>query len=161
MAGKKDIVWVADRIVAQIQTSLPAKLDTLETEYNDGLTLPNIPNDRMFVAEKVRLPAVPMLVVIPDRTDTVPFSGESRYDIEYHYLTAAVMDGGNIAEDRLKRRLSRYVRAIEEVCIDNRTLSGSAEDVMILEKQYGPMMNAGQSNLVQEGQVNVRVQTMT
>ena len=77
MAGKKDIVWVADRIVAQIQTSLPAKLDTLETEYNDGLTLPDIPNDRMFVAEKVRLPAVPMLVVIPDRTDTVPFSGIS------------------------------------------------------------------------------------
>ena len=159
MAGKKDIVWVADRLVAQMQASLPAKLNTLETEYNDGIALPDIPNSRMFVAEKLRLPAVPLLVVIPDRTDAVPFSGESRYDIEYHYLTAAVMDGGNIAEDRLKRRLARYVRAVAEVCIDSRTLSGSVTDLMVIEKQYGPMMSAGQSNLVQEGQVNVRVQT--
>lgn len=159
MSGKKDLVWVADRVVAQMQASLPAKLDSLETEYNDGLTLPDVPNARMFVAEKVRLPGTPMLVVMPDRTDAVPFSGESRYDIEYHYLTAAIMDGGNIDEDRLKRRCGRYVRAIEEVFIDNRTLSGSVTDVMVVEKQYGPLMNAGNSGLVQEGQVSVRVQT--
>jgi len=160
MAGKKDVIWVADRMVAQLQTSLPAKLDSLETEYNDGLSLPDIPSDRMFVAEKVRLPAMPMLVVIPDRSDAVPLSGESRYDIEFHYLTAAVMDGGNISEDRLKRRCARYVRAVEEVFIDQRTLGGSVDDLMILEKQYGPMMSAGQSGLVQEGQVTVRVETM-
>ena len=158
MAGKKDIVWVADRIVAQMQTSLSAKLTSLQTEYNDGISLPAIPNGRMFVAEKQILPALPMLAVLPDRTDAVPFSGESRYDIEYHYLTVAVMDGGAIDEERLKRRTARYVRAVEEVCIDNRTLSGSVTDMMVIEKAYAPLL-ASKTGLAQEGHVDVRVQT--
>lgn len=159
MAGKKDVVWVADRIVTQMQSSLSAKLDDLESEYNDGISLPDIPNSRMFVAEKVRLPGTPMLVIMPDRSDPVPNSGENRYGIEYHYLTAAVVDGGNLDEDRLKRRLGRYVRAIQEVFVDERTLSGSVTDVIVVGKDYGPMLNAGGSNLVQEGQVNVRALT--
>lgn len=158
MAGKKDIVWIADRIVAQMQTSLSAKLTSLQTEYNDGIVLDSIPNARMFVAEKQVLPALPFLTVIPDRSDAVPLSGESRYDIEYHYLTVAVADGGNIDEERLKKRMARYVRAVEEVCIDNRTLNGSVTDVMVFEKQYAPLL-ASKTGLLQEGQVSLRVQT--
>lgn len=158
MAGKKDIVWVADRIVAQMQASLPAKLTSLQTEYNDGINLDAIPNSRMFVAEKQVLPGLPMLVVVPDRTDPMPFSGESRYDIEYHYLTAAVVDGGALDEERLKRRTARYVRAVEEVFIDNRTLSGSVTDLIVIDKQYAPLM-ANKTGMMQEGQVDVRVQT--
>ena len=159
-AGKKDALWVADKTVAQLQTSLSAKLTTLQTEYNDGITLTAIPNGSMFVAERKQLPAPPFLIVMPDRTDAVPFSGEARYDIEYHYLTIAVVDQGNIQEDRLKRRCARYVRAVEEVLIDNRTLNGSVEDIIVVSKEYAPMMSDGGSNLIQEGQVSFRAQTM-
>ena len=159
MAGKKDCLWVADQVVSTLNTYLSTELDTLETEYNDGITLEAVPSTSIFVAERQQLPSPPFITVIPDRTDTRPFSGESRYDIEFHFLTAAVVDGGNIEMDRLKRRCARYVRAVEEVLIDYRTLGGEVNDTIILSNEYAPMMS-GQSGLIQEGQVSIRVETM-
>lgn len=159
-AGKKDIIWVADRVVAQLQTSLPAKLNSLDTEYNDGIVLEDVPNARMFVAERAKLPAPPFLVVLPDGTDAHPTDGRSRYDIETHDLTVSVAAGGNMDEDRLKRISGRYARAVEEVFIDNRTLSASVEDVVVIGKRYAPLMSGAGVGIVQEVQVGIRVLTM-
>lgn len=159
-AGKKDIVWVADKVVAQMQTSLPAKLNSLDTEYNDGIVLEDIPNGSMFVAEPAKVTDIPLMVVIPNRTDAHPTDGRSRYDIETHDLLVGVAAGGNMNPDRLKRIAGRYARAVEEVIIDNRTLSGSVEDAVVLSKDYGPMMADRGSVLLQEVQVGVRVITM-
>jgi len=160
MSGKRDIAWVADQIVDTLTTDLPAMLDTLEAEYADGLELPDIPGAHIFMAEKLRLPSVPFVFVIPDRTETQPFSGESRYGIEFHQLTIAVVDGGNITPDLMKRRCIRYVRAAQEVLLADRTLDGTVEDVLVMGKDYAPLMQV-ESGLIQEGQVTVRVQTLT
>ena len=124
MAGKRDIIWVADAIVTQLRASLSAKLDALDTEYADGITMENVPAARMFIAEHRTLPTLPFIVVLPDDTDALPFTGEERYDMEMHQLDIAISCGGNMPEDRLKRISGRYVRALQEVMIDNRTLSG-------------------------------------
>jgi len=158
VAGKRDIAWVADKIVAQLRTSLAGVLTGLEVEYADGVDLEVIPNSHFFISERQKLPAFPLVCVIPDNTDALPFSGEVRYDIEYHYLTVAVARTANKDEDTLKRQTLRTVRGIEEVFLDHRTLGGSVDDVLILTKEYGPLLTA-QDSMLQEGQITVRVQT--
>ena len=60
-------------------------------------------------------------------------------------------------EDRLKRISGRYVRAVQEVMIDERTLSGSVDDVLVISKAYGALME-NESSIMQEAQVKIRVQ---
>lgn len=159
-AGKKDTVWVADQVVTIMRANLDAALVTVAADYSDGIGLPAIPSASMFIAEKRRLAAPPFLCIIPDRADPGLPTGEDRYDIEFHYLTAAVVDGGNIDEERLKRRCGRYLRAIQQVLQDNPTLGSTVEDAQAVPpRNYAPMM-AGDSGLIQEAQVTIRVVTM-
>ncbi len=161
MAGKKDIAWVADQVNTTLKTYLPAKLNTLDTEYNDGIVLEDIPNDNYFIAELQKRPSYPLLCTIPDRTDQVPFSGEASYEIEYHYLTLALALTANSGEDVLKRRVTRTLRAIGEVLDTYFTLGDTVEEVLQLERQYAPLMVGRENMLLQEGQQLIRVQTLT
>lgn len=156
-SGKRDIAYVADRIVTQLKNSLPAKLDTLDTEYNDSITLEDIPTDNFFVSERRKLPGFPLVCVIPERT-LVPSDGEFRYDIEYHTLTVALAISVNEDEDTLKKRTLRTMRGIEEVMLDNRTLSGSVDDLVVQSKEYLPLLTSGNA-LLQEAQLTVEVRT--
>jgi len=161
MAGKRDIIWVADTINAQLKISLGPKLNDLDTEYGDGITLEDVPFGNFHVAEQVKPGQWPMVSTIPDYTDQHG-DGDNfdRYDIEDHFLTIAVAHSVNEDEDQLKRRVGRYVRAVEEIMLSESTLSGSVTDVSVLTKSYGPMQHDDNS-LLQEGQVLVRVMTNT
>ena len=158
MSGKRDITWVADTVVTQLKASLPAKFTELETEYGDSVDLEDIPTDNYFISERQLIPGFPMIAVIPENSDTTPFTGEVHYGIEYHTLTVAIFRTANEDEDVLKRQVSRTVRAVQEVILEHRTLGASVDDCIIMEKQYGPLLGAGNA-LLQEGQVTVRVQT--
>ncbi len=160
MSGKKDISWVADQINTTLKSYLPAKLDTLDTEYNDGIVLQDVLARNYFIAELQHPPGFPLVCTIPDRTDMAPFTGEATYEIEYHYLTIAVALTANSGEDALKRRVTRTLRAIAEVLDTYYTLGDTVEYVLPLEKQYAPLM-AGENMLLQEGQLQIRVQTLT
>ncbi len=157
--GKRDAAWVADRVVAQLKTSLPAKLTSLTTEYGDGLTLSNIPTENYVISERQKLPGFPMCVVISEDTE-IPEDGEFRYGIERHHLTIAVALMNNEDEDNLTRRTLRTVRAVEEVMLDNRTLNGSVVDVRPGRKDYANMISAGNA-LMKEGQLTIEVMTLT
>lgn len=158
MPGKRDIGNVADKLVTTLRTALPAKLDTLDTEYNDGIVLEDIPTDNFFISERQKLPGFPLLCVIPESTDLNPFSGEFRYSIEYHNLTLAIALTANEDEDTLKKRALRTIRGVEEVLLSDRTLGGSVDDVLLIAKGYAPMLSNGNA-LLQEAQLTVRVQT--
>ena len=161
MAGKRDVTWVSDTIIAHLQNKLPAKLDALDTEYDDGIVLEDIPSELMFTAEKVHPPGYPMLVIVADRTDLNPFDGLSRYSIEHHFLDVAVaLISRGESEEILKRRTQRTVRAIEETFLDDRTMGCSVNDVICLEKDYSSVVGDDDNQLIQEGQVTVRVETM-
>ena len=154
--GKRDAAWVADRIVAQLKTSLPARLDTLDTEYNDGITLADIPVDHYVISERQKLPGFPMVAVIQDDTDIS--ENEFRYNAERHSMTVAVAMMDNINEDDLVRRTHRTLRGIEEVFLDNRTLSGSVVDLKCIHKSYSSLMTNGNA-LLKEGQLEIEVMT--
>lgn len=158
MSGKRDIAWVADKLIVQLKASMTQMMSSLTTEYADGVALDAIPTDNYFIAEHRKIPGYPFIAVIPDETDMVPFSGEGNYNIEYHDLMISVIRTNNIDEDLLKRQVLRTVRAVEEVLLNHRTLSGSVDDCLIMRKSYGPMFSAGNS-LLQEGQLGVRVMT--
>lgn len=161
MAGKRDIIWVADTINAQLKISLGAKLNSLDTEYGDGIELEDVPFGNYHVAEQVKPGQWPIISTIPDYTDQHG-DGDNfdRYNIEDHYLTIAVAHSVNESEDQLKRRIGRYVRAVEEVMLENPTLGASVTDVSVLTKPMGPMQHE-ENSLLQEGQVLVRVMTNT
>jgi hypothetical protein len=155
--GKRDASWVADRVVAHLKADLPAKLTSLTTEYNDGITLANIPAANYVISERQKLPGFPMIAVIQDDTD-ISDDGEFRYHIERHRMTVAVALMDNIDEDNLVRRTHRTLRGIEEVFLDDRTLNGSVVDVRCLNKSYASLMAAG-NGLLKEGQLEIEAMT--
>lgn len=162
MAGKRDIAWVADQIVATMQSKLVAKLDYLDSEYSDGIILEDIPNDLMFTSEKLNPVGFPLLVVIGERTDLHPFDGQERYGLEHHFLTIAVaLISRGEPEEYLSRRTKRTIRAIEEVFLENRTLLDEVNDTVLLDKEYSPIVaEENNPNFMQEGQIRIRVETM-
>lgn len=160
MSGKRDIAWVADKMVAKFKSDLPAKLTALTTEYGDSVAMPSVANDNYFITEVRLVPGFPLVCVIPDQTDTAPYTGEGRYNIEYHDLTIALAHAANSGEDLLKRTVVRMARALQEVLLDSGSLGGSVEDVLVISKAYGPMLMS-EDALMQEAQIRVRVQTMS
>ena len=162
MAGKRDISWVADTLIAFLQDNLPAKLNELDAEYNDGIVLEDIPNEFMFVSEKLNPPGYPMLVIIAEGTDLNPFDGQSRYGIEHHELTIAIaLISRGEDEEFLKRRTMRTIRGIEEVLLENITLNNAVNDVICLSKEYSPLVGDDSNTFyLQEGQLSIRVETM-
>jgi hypothetical protein len=154
MAGKKDIIAVADALVTHFQSCLPAKLDTLDTEYNDGIILEDVPNQYYYITEKQKMEGFPLVCVIADNTDGRVGTGEPRYGIERHQLTIAVALVGNNTEEELERRTSRTLRGLQECIEDNRTLNCSVDYIDILTKQYGPLLTNGNA-LLQESQMTI------
>jgi hypothetical protein len=163
MPGKRDIAWVADTIIAHVRSNLPAKLNELDAEYNDGIVLEDIPNQFMFISEKIHPPGYPLMAVLADGTEMNPFDGQSRYGIEHHNLTIAVaLISRGEPEEELKRRTMRTIRGLSEIFLDDRTMGCSVNDVILLEKEYSPMVGEeGTIFFLQEAQLSLRVETMT
>ena len=160
MAGKRDIEWVADQVVVVLRADLSAKLDVLDIEYADSITLDDIPTANFYVSELRKPPGFPICCVIPNTTDMSPFTGDQRYGIEYHELTISVALTNNIGEEDLKRRSTRTIRAISEVLDSNANLSETVEDIVQLSKEYGELQ-FGEHALLQEAQLVVRIETLT
>ena len=157
--GKRDSSWVADRIVAQLKTSLPAKLTSLTTEYGDGVTLANIPAAHYVISERQKLPGFPLVAIIAE-DDDIHEDGEFRYNIEWHHMTVAVALMDNRDEDNMVRRTHRTLRGVEEVFLNNRTLNGSVADVICGSKSFAPMIGSG-NGLMKEGQLKIKVMTVS
>lgn len=157
MAGKKDIAWVADQVNTTLKVYLAAKLDVLDTEYADGITLADVPSAHYFIAEQVK-PIYPLIMTVPDTTDTGPFDGAQNYGLERHSLTVAVGLTANAGEDALKRRVIRTLRAIQEVLDEHPSLGSTVEHTFTLAKEYGPLFLGGGA-IGQEAQLRIQVLT--
>ena len=160
MAGKRDIAWVADQVVTTLKASLPAKLDALDTEYGDGMILADIPDANYFISELRKAPGFPICCVIPDLTNMSPFTGDQRYNIEYHNLTIAIAITANLGEEDLRRRTIRTIRGISEVLDTEYSLGSTVEDTIQISKTYGELQ-FGEQALLLEAQLAVRVETLS
>ena len=99
-----------DAVESYLNTNMAAKLDTLDSEYNDGITLDDI--QTYYKAETLAVPELPSIYVIGNRT--VPEAEGPTYLKAAHYMTIAVMVGDANTET-LRKRLYRHIRAIVEV----------------------------------------------
>lgn len=157
--GIRDIAWTCDKIIESLKASLPAKLNTLDTEYGD-VTLTDVDNTNYHIAERRMVDGYPMICCIPDRADLLPDTGEGRMNIEHQYITIALTLTLNDGEDDLKRRTLRTLRAIEDVLIADSTLGGQVIDCLPMDKSYDSLM-LDEDALIQEAQLQVRVSVLS
>ena len=143
-----------------LKADLPAKLDLLDIEYGDSITLDDIPNENYFISELRKPPGFPICCIIPDTTNQSPFTGDQRYGIEYHSLTISIALTANLGEEDLKRRTIRTIRGISEVLDADPQLNSTVEDTIQMSKEYGELQ-FGEHALLQEAQLIIQVETLT
>ncbi|NOS67913.1 MAG: hypothetical protein HOO67_06170 [Candidatus Peribacteraceae bacterium] len=129
---------VVFEIVSVLATDLPAKLDALDTEYGDGITLDDI--QRFYVSDidkSFNINQCPFVVVM-GRGYSVDSSSLStgrdmlRVEIETYVGSdpnLKLTKGGReyVFEEVLEVRIMRYARAIREVLYAKRTLNNKCE----------------------------------
>lgn len=93
-----------------LNTNMGAKLDALDTEYGDSITLTDIA--AYYLAETLAVPATPAIYVLGDRTD-IEVDGPTHIKGS-HYITVAVLVTDTVNET-LRKRLYRHIRAIIEL----------------------------------------------
>lgn len=98
-----------------LETNMGDKLDELDAEYDDGITLADIQN--YYLAETLAIPAMPAIYVLGDRTE--PEAEGPTHIKAAHYISVAVMVTDNDNET-LRKRLYRHVRAIVELLREGR-----------------------------------------
>lgn len=107
-----------------LDENMAAKLDELDTEYDDGITLADI--EAYYLAETLAVPKMPAIYVLGDRTE-VEAEGPGYMKVA-HYMSIAVLVTDPVNET-LRKRLYRHIRAIIELLRDARsdsTLEGKA-----------------------------------
>ena len=93
-----------------LTTNLGAKLNALDAEYDDGITLDDI--KAYYTAETMAIPELPAIYVLGDRTEPTA-EGPTHIKAEHYITVAALVTDAN--NENLRKRLYRYIRAIVEV----------------------------------------------
>ncbi len=102
-----------------LSAGMNAKLSALETEYYDGIDLPDIKT--WYTAEVAAVPEYPAAFVLAEAT-TVQGEGAGWLRAS-HAMTIAFLIGDASAEV-LRTRLYRYIRAAIELLIEARSSAG-------------------------------------
>jgi hypothetical protein len=121
---------VVDDFEEYLKTNMPAKLDALEVEYADTITLDDI--KAYYIAEEKSIPEYPAVFILGD--NVVPTQqGASWINGQFNFTIACI----TIDQDSqtLKRKLYRYMRAIAELV----KTCQSANKVDIGDIEYSPI----------------------
>ncbi len=123
-----------DSVKDYLNTNMPAKLDALDAEYDDGIALVDI--KAYYKAEVLALPEYPAIFVLGDWTD-ITADGPTHMQAPHHISVIILM--GDQDTEILRKRLYRYVRAIVEVLRAGRA-TGSIGHAMVFDRlEYSPM----------------------
>ena len=109
-------------IESALSGGIGAKLTAIATEKGDGLDLTAPIGYEITWLEEIA--NFPTILIIPDTTDSITPGGTWNEDNHNIIIACAVSSFNGKIEDCSKRTY-RYQRAIEEVILDNRTLSGN------------------------------------
>ena len=124
-----------DAIKDFLNTNMGAKLDDLDTEYDDGITLGDIV--AYYKAETLAIEAMPAIYVLGDRT--VPEAEGPTHIKAAHYIKIIVLvtDQSN---ENLRKRLYRYIRAIVELMREARDDATFANAAIVFDTlEFSPM----------------------
>lgn len=162
-----DLEWVGQQIKNCLVTNLGAQLAALDAEYNDGITLvmphtnsSNSDEDCIVVGERAAFPRFPYVVIVPRTGNLYDRSGEQRYDMEEQSFLVNWAIYAEEREDWVLKRVSRSVRATQQVINANQDLddsTGTIYSAIPYSKAIGNLLTDQQSGLLLEAQVGVRV----
>ena len=143
MAEFTDVGYAIGGLTTLLQGSLPAKLNTLDAEYSDSITLGDVDNIDYFWAELDRYPTYPAIVIKPTLDQTGDQGGAfnlQTQNIQIHVLIASnesytgtfygVASKTLLPQEVAIVRLLRTMRGIMELLRDARTLPISAANTV-------------------------------
>jgi hypothetical protein len=168
MADLKDVEAVVDAIRFELETNLPAKLDAIDAEKADEITLEDVAH--YHVCDASQTPAYPSVEIIAEPTALPAGSQKTGQEDDRIVLIATVANSealnGESVEETLFRKVARTVRGIQEVLEDNPNLSsgGTAQVnwMRITEKDYSPTGIVPDTGLyVKAGALSVAVRRFT
>ena len=149
-----DAEKICTAIITELEDNLPAKLDAIDTEKNDGITLEN-PKEYYLGEQKVG--AFPAVIVQPMATD-VTLEGQ-RYGHEVHLIEIYALLVGSEDADTLTKRVLRTVRGIQETLEDNPQLDGNVNWMRVVSKDYSPTIWSSDNQSAKDGRLIIEVRT--
>lgn len=116
----KGVEYAVTRITATLQTYLPAELDLIDTEMNDGIALDDVSDYYEHEAPAAGIPSTIAIVVNAVSTDPIDIKSTTNSPGVYHAEHRIVVmfhlkDIYNEEPQTTKKRVLRYARAIERV----------------------------------------------
>ena len=131
MAGSINPEGACGAIKAILTSDLPAKLDLLDTEYNDAVVLEDVA--AYWLAPQARYDLYPAVVIVI-RSSDIPEDLRNQM-IQWHQIEVQVLLAGNDVNatlttpgEMLAARLQRTVRGIQEVLKAKQQLTITAVD---------------------------------
>jgi len=101
---------VVDDFKDYLDTNMPAKLDALEVEYADSITLNDI--KAYYISEEKSIPEYPSIFILGDNVMPTQ-QGSSWINGQFNFTIACITIDQN--SQTLRRKLYRYMRAIAEL----------------------------------------------
>lgn len=123
-----------DALKSYLSENIAAKLDELDAEYDDGITLDDIRN--WYVAEASSMPAFPSVMILGEDTDVLGEGGG--WMNSGNRVSISVLVGDTNSEN-LRRRLYRYIRAFIELLVAARTSDGWTRTLTFEKANFSPM----------------------
>ena len=168
MADLKDVEAVVDAIRSELEAHLPAKLDAIDAEKADDITLEDVAG--YYVGEASQIARYPCVEIIAEPTALDAQSQKSGQEDDHIVLVTTVANSealnGETVEETLFRKVARTIRGIQEVLRDNPNLSsGGAAQVnwmRVAQKDYSPTRTVPETALyVKAGALIVTVRRFT
>lgn len=133
-------------------TNMSAKLDVLDAEYDDGVTLEDIAN--YYIAETLAIPAMPAIYVLGNRSE-IPVDGPTHIKGSHHITVAVLATDPN--NENLRKRLYRYVRAILELMREARDDTTFENAGIVFDScEFSPMYGRG-GTFLQDARVELHL----
>src|SRR3989338_3024506 len=126
---------VVRQVKTLLQNNMPGKLNTIEAERGDGITLEDV---QAFFVERGHKDAGRMYpnITVSGLETSAGNILSSRRELRHKVLVEIADRAVSADADLLQTRLWRYVEAVERVLSANPTLSGKAVDSAIVDHSY-------------------------
>ncbi len=131
-----------DKIKSTISTNLQTYLTVIQTAKADGRVLTAPIADHYIISEIDAIPFFPFIQFVPDTTDVVIAGGT--WDENDHHIIIKVHNStveGSTYDCAV--RSYRFIKAIAEIILDNRTLNSTVIGIQITNVNYEAMMSDG------------------
>ena len=123
---------VVTKIKTTLQASLPAKLDTIETERGDGIVLDDIAFFSITRLQRDEYFARPALFILGENTPfTIVTIGGNRERAKYRIEMCVVVEDND--EERLQKKLWRYFEGIKRVLSLDRRLGETVHSIEVTD----------------------------